>query len=415
MVSLSGNRFKFWPFCLIGCLMGTVVSQTVLDICTTLMFGHMVYDYFKAPENFKKIKWIGIEWAFGLYFLVVLLGFYFNAAPDADIKNSLLKFSWVINLYIYIYAFSRLAVVPRQVIYFFSLAFLLPNIYGLVTYFVGFDFMTQNYTHRIIGLVNSATYHAHAGAVLLVFMAAVLWHWRSQVSQRFLIFSVLSLIVFALSVFLTHTRGIWLSVFFSSIFCLGFINRKVMFGFIILAFIVVAGAYVFSPRFKERIHQTNVEQNSERINLLKLNVEIWREYPLLGIGYGENLRRNREYWDKPHWNMPEDYITSHAHNQFLNVLSTTGVFGLFFFCVFFFYFIRLNWRLFKSLSREESGSVKFVLAFACLWAQLEFFLACLTDVSFEYAKIRALLIFVWALVVNLKYDGLQTDSENRVR
>jgi hypothetical protein len=210
MVSLSGNRFKFWPFCLIGALVGTVVSQTVLDICTTLMCLHMIYDYFKTPENFKKMKRIGIEWAFAAYFVVVLLGFYFNASPDAEVAASLAKFSWVINLYIYIYAFSRIEMSPQKLICFFAFAFLLPNAYALATYFAGFDFLTQNYTHRIIGLVNSATYHAHANAVLLVFMAAVLWLCREKISRRLFIFSFVSLLIFALSVFLTHTRGIWL-------------------------------------------------------------------------------------------------------------------------------------------------------------------------------------------------------------
>ena len=42
---------------------------------------------------------------------------------------------------------------------------------------------------------------------------------------------------------------------------------------------------------------------------------------------------------------------------------------------------------------------RFALLVVALWAQWQFVLACLTDVSFEYAKIRALILLVWALVI----------------
>ena len=159
----------------------------------------------------------------------------------------------------------------------------------------------------------------------------------------------------------------------------------------------------FSSKLQERVQQTKslLVSNEERVSLLKVNLQIWREYPLFGIGYGENLRRNREYWNRPEWNKPADYITSHAHNQFINVLSTTGIFGFFFFCAFYFYFFYKNIKLIQT-SRAEKKTESYAILMTCLWVQLEFFLACFTDVSFEYAKIRALLILVWALLAALQ-------------
>lgn len=148
----------------------------------------------------------------------------------------------------------------------------------------------------------------------------------------------------------------------------------------------------------------------QRINLLKVNLQMWREYPWLGIGHGENLRRNREYWDRPEWNMPPNYITSHAHNQYVNVLATTGILGFIAFMSFFSFFLIKNIKLLIKASHNKA-SANYALLFACLWAQIEFWLACLTDVSFEYAKIRALLILVWALVIALEKNAKSMTGE----
>jgi len=375
-----------------------VSTQTGLDVSTCLMFLVTAWMISKKRSDFT-IKWIGIEWAFLGYIVVVILGFALNASPDAEWFRSAIKFSWVINLYILILTFQTLKIDTIKIIKVFAVGTLLPNLYSMASYVNGFDLLTGRINERITGLVNSSTYHAHGNAVLFVGLLGSLAFSRNKLSRNWRIFAYFSTALLGASIFLTFTRGIWLSILVSSMIIafLFFGKKRVLQIFAVVA--IASGlALQFWPKFNQRIQDTNASYNHERLNLTKVNIEIWREYPWLGIGYGENLRRSREYWDRPHWNMRPGYLESHAHNQYLNVLSTTGICGEFFFLIFFFYFMVKNWRMLRKTSKETSRE-RYALLLTCFWAQTEFALGCLTDVGFEYAKIRGLLILVWALVI----------------
>lgn len=383
-------------------LVAAVSSQSLLDTVTMLIIGLSLYWLARDRQKIIMQK-IGIEWALIGYFAVVVLGFIVNAAPDAGWRRALLKFSWLFLLYFLILAFQLIKIVPVWLVQFVSSLSLLPTVYSLISYIHGVDLLTGRDNSRLTGLVNSSTYHAHGNAVIFVFLAGGLYFCYQELTTKWRAFVLTSTFLLGVSIFLTFTRGIWISLFVSTCLVFFFLDRKK------LIKIVSLGALIFIlflstwSKFKDRIeNSSSAASNQQRVDLFHVNVEIWQEYPWLGIGYGENQRRNREYWDRPEWHKPAGYIVSHAHNQFLNVLSTTGVFGFFFFCSFYFYFIRKNFKLIRLTSRTQTPH-KYAVLVVCLWAQVEFFLGCLSDVSFEYAKIRALLVLIWALVVAIDW------------
>jgi O-antigen ligase len=391
---------QFYLICLAVYVVAAVASQSVLDLSIFLMTLGWLSQFIRPRSRpASHLNWIGIEWAFIGYMLVVGLGFYLNAAADAEVARSFSKFVWILNLYVLIYVFQKVQIKEKAFLKFLCFAFLIPNLYALLGYTLGTDPITGREADRIIGFVASATYHAHGNAMIFTFFSALLFFnfqklsfWKKQVV-------LVAYLIFFFSIFLTFTRGIWISIFVSSVIMGFLIHYKKTLRIVFSTVVVMSIFYFLWPQFKTRInHSFNSHANEERINLFKVNVQIWEEYPLLGLGYGENLRRNREYWDRPEWKMPADYITSHAHNQYLNVMATTGLWGLFFYLSFSFYFLKRNWVLFKKTHYEKSP-FRSILVFSCLWAQIQFLLACLTDVSFEYAKIRSLLVIVWALVV----------------
>lgn len=388
-----------------------VSSQSLLDFSTILMGLTAFWMVRKEPQKYTFRK-IGIEWAFFGYAVVVMLGFIFNGSPDAEWLRSAVKFSWLINIYILIYTFQGLKIRAELILKFLAVLSAGPTVYSLISYIYGVDLITGRDNARITGLVNSATYHAHGNVFLLIFMVGCLIISYRKLSSTWRFFGALATGLLGISIILTFTRGIWGSIFFSSVIVLGFFDWKKVIRFVVFCVVVVGLGVVSWPKFKERLLVTVNKPNgdSERISLFLVNVQIWKEYPLLGIGYGENLRRNREYWDRPEWNKPADYITSHAHNQYLNVLSTTGIFGFVFFCSFFFFFLLKNYRLLKATDRVLYPE-RFSLLVVALWAQWQFIFACLTDVSFEYAKIRALILLVWAFVIAVEMKpGLVSES-----
>lgn len=378
-----------------------VSSQSLLDLTTVVMFFSLIWMLRKNKSQFVFQK-IGIEWAFLAYVVVVILGFAINASKEAEWLRSFLKFSWLINIYILILVLQTVEIETTRIVKVLSALSLGPTLYSLISYLQGFDLITGRDNVRITGLVNSSTYHAHGNAFLFVFLVGGIFFSFKKLPKFWKVFSLISTFLLGVSILLTFTRGVWLSIFLSTIMILFFIDWKKVLKFTGGTITLFLLLFFLWPKFHDRIVTTsNSDYNEMRVSLFKVNVQIWKEYPLLGIGFGENIRRNREYWDRPEWNKPADYLTSHAHNQFLNVLATTGIFGFVFFCWFFFFFILKNVKMIQKTNRLQTPE-RFAILLICLWAQLQFLLACWSDVGFEYAKIRALILLVWALVIAIE-------------
>jgi O-antigen ligase len=113
------------------------------------------------------------------------------------------------------------------------------------------------------------------------------------------------------------------------------------------------------------------------------------------MGYRDNMRNLSDYWP-PELNDKEcdEFRTegSQAHNQYLNVAATTGTLGLLFFLTIILYFLSLNVSWFR---KEHSLN-----SLICLTLQVYFLLSCMTEITFEFSKIRYLILGVWAVVIN---------------
>jgi len=402
-----------WTIALAGIPIGAVTSQSLLDFFLIVLGILWLKDIVQL--KLYKTNWgfhrIGIEWAILGYFLVVLFGVLFNSSKDHEAIREITKFTWVLHLYILIYAFKKIDFNISKWVPYFSVGFFLQSLYAIIGYFHGSDFITGRYSDRVLGLLNSSTYHAHAFAVIFIFFLASLFFKWNTLSRFLRFFSILSILTVFVGIYLTYTRGIWFSIAASTLFMLGLYNRKLALRFFTGGVLAIIFAFFVFEKFHDRIlHSFSLKENSERVSIYKANLDMFINHPIFGVGPSENTKIIADYWEK--WGTP-DFILSHAHNQFLNVLSTVGILGFIFFIWFWYYFLSANWN--SLIKYKISGSLdlknkKTFILFTCLWAQVEFYLACLTDVSFEYAKIRILIIFVWAMMISI----LNRDFKNEI-
>jgi O-antigen ligase len=383
-----------------GVAFGPVTSQFLLDVSTISIFLCLIYACFR-PTAFSTapFKRIGIEWALFGYFLVALLSLALSAPEPKPWFYSLRKFTWLFDFYLIIWATSQMTGSLKKWISFFCFAYILPNFYAFWTFYLGQDFFSQEFTRgRLTGLVHSATYHAHANGVILVFFGALgigLWGFLSLRLKAFFLFSFA---IMGVSVFLTYTRGIWISVPLSLLFFLTFLSWKHFLKGLLGLIIVFSALLRFIPMVQERMDNLidGATGVGIRENLYRVFWLMFKDHPIIGIGYWDQYRQIKDYW--PRLGLPADYFRSHAHNQYMNVLGTTGALGLFFFLSIIGYFLWTNFQLY----RKAQDHVSKIFLLACLTAQVEFYLACVTDVTFEYAKIRALIILIWALLIAYK-------------
>jgi O-antigen ligase len=377
-------------------ILGGVTSQSLMDIATTALFLMLLTDLVRKKTSLKQIKFIGIEWAFVGFFTVAIIGLYLNGKAPVPWFNYLSRFNWILNLYIFIYAFDQIEFDGVKWLKYFCLAFLIPNIYALVTYVIYYDFLLKREITAILGLVDSATYHAHGNSLIFIFFTALFIFLNKHLSklEKFLIATCLSLM--GASIFFTFTRGIW-GATFVTLFILLFIRSKKM-TLVFLGFSVIFGTIALSTSdmVQNRL-LTTFSSNSDHLRgeLIQVHLLMLKDHPWVGIGYWDSYRQIADYW--PRLGRAPTYYESHAHNQVVNLLGTTGVLGTLFFGAIAFFFLKMSWTFYKSSMKNDKIRP---LAIACFILLIQFFLACLTDVTFEYAKIRGILIVGLAALVS---------------
>lgn len=395
------NVKKFLPTLLAGMALGSVTAQILLDACIVslvLILIYMLVGKEQREEAKKFFSAVGIEWAFLGYFIVAVISIAVNAM-DPKPWIVLKRFDWVAHFYLMVWAFSYVTVDLKKWFRFFCWAFVLPNLYAIWAYWYGVEIFSGTVdSDRVVGLVHSATFHSHASAVILIFFGTLFGYLFNQLSVRERAFGAFCVFAMFMSVFLTMTRGIWFSVAVSTLFVLGALSiRWVAWGAVAMAALCSLGLQV-SSALQARVDEFLVagESTTLRTYLMKINLMMIHDYPFFGVGYWDQYRRMKTYW--PRLGFPTNYFMSHAHNEFIHTFATVGLFGFFFYVAFAGYFLVENTRLFLKAPTKE---VKMLLL-ACLASQVEFHVACLTDITFEYFKIRVLLLLVWALVIMIK-------------
>lgn len=370
-------------------VVATWVSQSLLDLAVGLiglLWLSQLIRYRHIGEAFPSKVMNKIFPVFFGYFFVACLGFAFNARPEAEVANNLMRFNWILALYPLTWAFTQTSFSES----FFRKAFaflLLPAIYGFNIYINhGTDLISKTETgFRVVGFVNSATYHAHIAGFFVILGLGYLIGRNLKKAENLVIFSV-TLIVF-LSLLFTKTRGALLAVVAAAaVYLLLSYGRK---AFRWLVGIALVGAVVLlaTPL------RNNLSRGSDdcRFLLAKVHIEIVKQYPILGIGYRDNMRNLSDFWTEKAPDPNCDVLRvegTQAHNQYINVAATTGLAGLFFYLFFILYFAWINWRW---LRRSRSVAARVVMAL-----QVYFWLSCMTEITFEFAKIRFLILCVWA-------------------
>lgn len=392
-------------YLLTGVTIGPVASQTLLDLAMSLIFVLFVKEAVTRKfQNFSPLRIPHLfEYGIIFYFVAIVSGLLILGITDPEAWLRLSKFYWVINLYLLIWAFSRFDFQPVALIKFFSWGFLFPNIYAIFSSLYGYDFIRHQraVSFRLTGLLDSATYHAHANALIFTFFLTLLYFYFSKLSRFYKCLSIVAALLMCVGILMTFTRGVWLSIALTTLIFLFFQHRKLMLLAVFSGFVFLTSLYLTSENFRARVAYTLNTQTTDqqRWNLLKLHVLMVKKSPILGIGYANSLSHTSpETWTNYGFEyVPGKMIDSHAHNQLLNVLATTGIVGLIPFALFYFWFLFTNINLVRKF-KETNQMGYYILSMACLMTQIEYILANLTDIGFEYAKIRSLILLVWALV-----------------
>jgi O-antigen ligase len=166
--------------------------------------------------------------------------------------------------------------------------------------------------------------------------------------------------------------------------------KKPLWSLVAVVVFMAVGALVWeqSSSLRDRFELNGVS-NQYRETLWRSAWEMFRDRPLTGFGFGRSADYTPYYAEKILGKKPE--FTSHAHDNILDTLAATGLFGFAAYCLWWLVLLAAAWRSFRSGERKW-------LPAAAIAALLAFQVNGLTQVNFWDGKSQHTLM-LWAGVI----------------
>ncbi len=150
------------------------------------------------------------------------------------------------------------------------------------------------------------------------------------------------LVLSFISLLMCQTRGEMVGVLVGVPVLFYFKNKKVFYSLSLTSTFFVVLALVYTYNFgspENRIFKSlNSVNHSERFSQAKVGVHLFLEKPLLGAGFRSFEERDPRV--KIKYDIPDKDFIGHAHNNFIEVLATTGLMGFLFFILWVFFWFK---------------------------------------------------------------------------
>lgn len=234
----------------------------------------------------------------------------------------------------------------------------------------------------------------------------------SRVTQKLPLHLAVSAVMGALGVVLTLTRSAWFAGATIAVLALGRFKKSwgalALLALMCLSGLTVYSGSVFSDRLSGEV-DLNIQSIEIRQELWSANWRMFSEYPILGVGPGQNVKQLENYYDN---GAVEYAIIDRAHNNILEHLAGQGIFAAIFYLIFSGYFIWIAYWL----SRQQSfGDFARGIGSGSLFAQIYFQALGLVDSNFFDQEVKNAVVYLWALTAavfgRVKYGGVAERSE----
>lgn len=347
-----------------------------------------------------------------LALLVIIIASALIAAPDSSDKVFIIGNSRFVLLFLAL-RLGLEALSIEQIgkgLKILAMAIILISLYAISQHFTGKDLIrgakdpiSQVYTgggteFRSRGMWGHPVTFGHSMALSFTMcLGALAVFYRER--RYLLIFGLASLLA-GVSLVYSYTRGAWIAVA-AAIFVMSlYLGRKVAIASIIGGALLIGGGALSSPKFRDRlvsIVSTTNQSNTERLDVWKANIAMFKENPVLGVGYGVNEEIIGDYYEK--LGIQQEF-GGHAHNNYLQFLSGTGLLGFLAFTAFSLVFLWMAHTLLRTLPADAKWARAITLG--ALGAQIALHVGGLTECNFkdaevnhQYMLILALLTVIW--------------------
>ncbi len=374
-------------------LLSLVVLAVGLLTSISLMSGFhllMILPILYCGKNYDWKKFPKSGWALLALVLILILSVVVNhnivARPMKNIfkvKYYLIGALSLIPLRFYFQEYltsEKSEKVLRGLLLTLLLASTAATVSGLIAYFTEFNPLRMAHvnSHRNGGVFGMLMTYGHSIAWLSVLLVAMSLQYKSVkklITLRPLLFFTSISIV---GLFTSHVRGAWIAFFAG---CL-IINKKLTAALIVLCVIGVMGMSKYDPSFW-KTHILRNTSNKERVGCWLAAIKAFQEKPVLGLGYLNFEPYSKEI--KVRYSLPDPDFGSHAHNDLLEILASSGILGGISFLLWVSLWI---WEMLKRRDLATQLIIPFIVSFL---------VSGLTQVTFNDGENAFFLMIVYAL------------------
>ena len=289
----------------------------------------VVFSIFEAIKN----KRSPITWhLFYIFPAIYVVSLILSSILSADIfisAKAAFNNDWYLLILPFIASLNINEKIRKQAFMLLIFSAMLAGIYGIFQFFNGVEYLRDkslspygNFYRSIGGYSFFLTF---AGNQLLVFAIVFAFFLSDKNSKKTRIFLIVSGIIIILSIMTTFGRSAWLGVGLIILLGTFIVNKKYFLYSIILLSTGILILFFISPEFKDRFISMFYVSNTNqyRLTIWGTAWNMFIHHPFFGTGHGFF----QDYFQI--FKAPGLYDRSgHAHNDFLNVAATTGIFGL---------------------------------------------------------------------------------------
>jgi O-antigen ligase len=329
---LNLNKLTYWAlFCLcISLFMGTsLLAGFHILLIIPILFS-------LKDLSVKKLSWSQIF--FLLFGLFCLLSVFVNQDIETRGYSPMTKakyyFIAVLGILPMQKAFDQYINTDRRLKMFkgfliFSVVASLAGLIALYTQVNPFTFKKACHESRNCGMSGMYMNYAHSLNYLMALLFAMIVYGsdlKKYFHEKFFNVNLIYVIFIfqAIAFYLSFTRGAWLGFLASIPFAFYKKKKSWVIGGVLAIILFGAFAYFFIPKVQETFTSRQAS-NDERVGSWRAAIKAFEERPILGFGMLNFEPHSGELKVKYHLN--NAYFKGHAHNIFLEFLSTTGILG----------------------------------------------------------------------------------------
>lgn len=364
-------------------------SQSLVDLSDLLVVATALVLAFKNQEWKKLFLSFKPSWLWPVWLGILLIGLLLNAnLQSSEPWKDFFEFRWILTFLSWIYVLKNLLDHKK--------AFSVLGVLTLVLNIAAIIVWLKNPTERAGGLLGSIMSFAHNLApVFCLYFILTLTNWKNLSPKVKALYVAVVMTSLAL-VIVTFTRGVWIGSVVALSVTAFIWNKKVFAGVVLGLVAIFLIGVTTSERFANRVFTrtaNETDSNQERTALWRSNWAMIKDYPVFGVGIGQNKSHLRDYYDM--FGYPQTQRQSHAHNQYLQYWAGTGTLGFICFLIFLFVVLKYSYQSYK----DNQTSYLSHLQLGLLAAMICFLVGSLTESNFNIAKNRFLFLMLAGMAV----------------